>query len=251
MQGTKSHDITKPFVITPEGLSRLVTALPVGAKPIVYSVDCIDGTTFYPESIDELLNLPNPEMRAIIVIKIDSGYRGENLRFAISLSNKEFGGASYSVNGEATGVISLADTIDQHLEAMIAGKPHFVNTFSFFFDNLFSLIVVLLSSFIIWGTLLGSWVVFIRGQNITLLSHRLSGAVLIELLIFCIPIWLIGVRSHRLKEYFFPRVAFCIGNGTIRYNQMMSRRNLFGLSALVAIILGLFVNLISALLVVH
>jgi hypothetical protein len=123
----KTVQTAKALVVSPEGLARLLDALPVDKDKLRFTVECSDGTTLYPNSIEELLRFPNPKNREIQRIDISTPYQTES-ECAIHLSNDILGPATYTISGEDSYVVSTADVIEQHLESMNASGPHFIST---------------------------------------------------------------------------------------------------------------------------
>jgi hypothetical protein len=233
----------RTFVVTPESLSRLVTALPAGKDELKFTMGCADGTTLYPAGIDELVGFPNPRTREIREIEISTSYRTET-RWGIKFSSDILGPVTYNVSGEDSYVVSTADLIEQHLESMDGGVPHFISN-SHVFQDLFGFFGTLAAAITTLAGLLLCLPILLVHKHFYIGPTMLSGFTSATIFVLGLMLLSIATKSERLLRYFFPRVSFCIGDGAVRYKRMTERRRHFGLGALVALAIGIFGRLLA------
>ena len=244
MKSRKNAEFNKLLVVTPERLQGFVTALSREIPKLEFQIECSDGTKFYPETLSELLEYPNPQMREIRTLRISTTYMNDQ-SLELRLSIDILGPARFEISGDDKFVVSISHQIEQHLGSMVAGGPHF-------FAQVGS--ARILASVLIGA--LGVWVsdIGFTALNTSLNQHKLThldllnmnlgtkgslAAIIIGSLLFGMVIWQGGLASR-----FFPKVAFCIGDGTNRYKRMSELRKQFGIAALIAVIVGVVSGLI-------
>jgi len=126
MESHKRIRKNQPFVVTPERLSLLVNSLPRGETKPKITVSCVDGTTMYPGSLDELFSYPNPKTREITAIEVQGPHESSLWR-TIDLSSESVFPVTYSVGGEDRSVVSVVDLMERHLEPMIGSSYSFLS----------------------------------------------------------------------------------------------------------------------------
>jgi hypothetical protein len=236
MLSHKTAQRSKTLVVSPEGLLRLVNALPVNHDKLRFTVECSDGTTLYPSNIKELIEFPNPKNREILEIEIGSYADSPDCR--IKFSSDILGPVFYTVSGEDSYVVSTADIIDQHLESMTGDGPHFIAN-SYLLRDFAGPILLSPAVFLILAGFVLCWIIVVQQRHLYLGSFKFGGftsAMILTLGLIALPI---AIKFEHLHRYFFPRVSFCIGGGIARYKRMIEKRKLFGLATLVALAIGI------------
>jgi hypothetical protein len=249
MHARKTAEFRKSLVITPESLQRLIRALPAGRDGIQFELTCSDGTTLHPKDIGELLEFPNPRTREIRALDLSTSYADDE-RWSLSFSSGISGPASYIASGNDVYVLSTSDTIEHHLESMAGAGPHLLSrsdVFPLLFAPMafgFGLVVALSG--------LGMCLAALTAHKYLYLGNfRVGGFLSFLLLLFGVVICSLGAKSQGLISYFFPKVAFCIGDGAARHAKMIDRRKTYGIGAAVTLVLGVISGWLAAFLPTH
>ena len=239
MKTTKGKRFSKAYACTPQDLRRLVEVAFGGDSSLRYEVECIDGSTLYPQVLDELLGLNNPAARAINKIIIRSSYQTDiSIRFVLE-NEPSSSTAQYSVEGDDKDVYIISRDIEECLDAM-------TQRFSFIAVGFFPAYMapVLLGYFGGACVLLPLIFIVQELQKSTSDHHKIT-----RLILFTVVGILISIFSRyftKMRANLFPAVSFRIGDGENRFERSSSRRKQLGFSALVALSLGIVGSLIAS-----
>jgi hypothetical protein len=242
MRGMKKVEKGKAIIVNSEGLRRLADDLIEKNDKISLTVWCVDGTTLYPGSIEELLRFPNPKTREIQTISLSTP-DGKDSSWEIWLSNGFSSPASYTVSGEDSYVIVTADRIENHLESMVGNGPHFLTStiLSEIVGPFLGGIGVTISFF----GLLNCWPILAKYKHLDVGSWKFGDFASAATLICGLILILIGIRGKHFLSYFFPKVTFCIGDGEARHKRMTENRRLFGWGALITLVISILASWIA------
>jgi hypothetical protein len=238
MWGSKEVRLTRPFLVTPEGLSRLVRGLPVARETLQFDMALSDGTKLRPKTVEEILQYPNPKSREIQTIGISSPY-SDSPRCGVLFSMDVLGPVRYEVSGEDDFISSASDAIERHLETMVDGGRRF-HSESMPVQVLGSPLLSLLGLSCIVIGVLGFRVVFV-GHGAPAIG-RFGSWLFATIGLFC---FLLSFGYERILRYFFPQGSFAVGDGNTRYQRMTERRKNCAWGFLVALIVGVLAGVIA------
>ena len=100
MKTRKKRDANIAFVLDETQLRRFVDILKRMPADLSYSASLSDGSTLYPSSLEELLEIPNTRSRTIRSITIETPWVPESQVQVKLDADKRFGGMSYDIRGE-------------------------------------------------------------------------------------------------------------------------------------------------------
>jgi hypothetical protein len=244
MRGTKKVENRESIIVNPESVRRLADELIEENDKIRITIWCADGTILYPASIDELLRFPNPKTREIQTINLSTPNHGRDSSWEIWLSNTFLSPASYTVWGEESYIVATADRIEKHFESMASSGLSFFSP-SYQMELLEFVIILILGIPLAFIGLLACWAILVDNKPLYLASSKVGDLGSALMLISGIALILVAIKLERLQRHFFPKVAFCIGDGEVRYKRMIETRKLFGLGALVALLISIFASWIA------
>jgi hypothetical protein len=215
-----------------------VQALQLEDKQLQYSVECSDGTTLKPQSLNEILDLLNPENRAITDIEISTRYDVKvPASVFLHLGNVSyFGTANYRISGDDRDVYMISGTIEDHIRPMIQRLkvPNLLDDFLRYGARIIGTAI-----FIVAFVPLAA-IVF--GKHLTVNGHAVEPWWPVQVVIFALLLAILGHYWGRISIYFFPELVFLIGAGQGRYEKMANlRRQLawaVGAAFVVSIVVG-------------
>jgi hypothetical protein len=222
MKTSKGGDLAIAIAVDDDALSRLTSIFQKHSKTIEFSVDLSDGSTLYPDTLDQIFEIPNTPNRAITSLAIENHY-SEPLRIQVTLSaNDFFHAVKFSLKGDDQTVLS----VDRDFQEWVLSTKQSYSWLTF----------VSLKSGILYAFIfLTSFAVISAGEHwkgSPLFLVATVGLALF-LVIFSLsgPAWI-----HKV----FPRAAFLIGDGIRRDQTLRDRRKLFSiLGIVIAIAIGL------------
>jgi hypothetical protein len=218
------------LVVEPLQLERLIRSLQLEDEDLNYTVECSDNTSLSPRSLNEVLDLLNPENRAITRIEISTQYAAKtpvnlNLRLGPRYGD---GNASYRISGEDREVFAISGVIDDHIIPM-KQKIRVPSS---------------LGNLLHYGGLaFGSWTLFVGlfalaakvwGKQLQINGYTMKTRWIIEFTAASFILVLIGWYWERLSNYLFPETAFLIGDGRARYERMLNLRRQLAWAVLAA-----------------
>jgi hypothetical protein len=227
LRATKSAEFGKALVIGPQNLRRLSRLVSEYTGALRFSVDCDDGSTLHPTSLDELLDLPNPVSTAINRVRLSSAYSGERTLNIVLDGTSEYRAGSYEAGGEDSEVYFVTQQIEQEIESCTQWYSWIAKTSS-------------LKAFIAGGAVPFGALVVAVATGLKGTSHLLRIVFAgIGFLLITIPL-----LSARIKKAFFPYVVFRVGDGEARYVRLTDRRRNFGVSLVVAVVVSFVIGII-------
>jgi hypothetical protein len=209
MRSSKNKTREVSFGLRPDHLQRIISEVRKVSPALKFDVQCGDGSTLIPTTLEELISLPNPSNREIISISIESPYSAE-ARVEIDLKDDdEYGRTiSYSVSGDDSVVVALSSHIDSWIETISTRS-----VFTIIPAMLRQMIFVLLTSVLCIPFILG---------GVELNHHDPFGWVWLAIGVIALFGMLMAGRARR---YLFHMGEFEIGDGAGR---AAKRRNLRG-----------------------
>lgn len=236
MRATTEKYLSKAYACKPKDLHRLVHIAFRENNALRYEVECTDGSSLYPQTLDELLSLSNPAARAINKLTIRSGRKADTSILFV-LENDDSSTGFYSVEGDDKDVYIISRDIEECLDAM-------TQHFSFFsvgeHTDLFSPILLYLCG----GTSLALLIlIFVELLKRPLESHEM--AKLMNIILVWALFLVFSLFFTKIRKNLFPPVSFCIGDGENRFERNSSRRKQLGFSAIVALCVGIIGSLIA------
>jgi hypothetical protein len=159
-------------------------------------------------------------------------------------SDDILGPARYTVSGEDAFVVSTADIIEQHLESMNGSGPQFIAASHLLKETAGALLAGPAVLLILLG-FASSWDISVSHAHPQIGSLKIGGLTSAATLTAGLILLSVALKFERLLKYFFPKVSFCMGDGAARYARMVEMRKLFGLSALVALLLGILAGWVT------
>ena len=240
MQARKYKTFDPCLVLEPAQLQQLLKALELADEDVTYTVECSDGTTLNPVSLDQLLALPNPANRAIKSIDVSTRYSSKKpVQITLAFGREAgLGAASYRISGDDADISAVATTVEDHMRPMI-------RRFWLHPDSRVSIEAALL----LVGAVIGCAATFVlislavAGHRIfqhrTMPSVWISAAAVASMLFVVIGFGLLSI-VRRL----WPTASFLIGAGRNRYATIVDlRRNLFW-CVIVAFVIGAVVAVV-------
>ncbi|SRR6266566_2512630 len=226
MKSSKQNSRSVAFVLNGEALERLVEILSKYSTSLQFRVSLSGGTNVYPETVEELIKLPNPEHRQITQITIESDYKSQ-VRVEMSLGgDSKFQSVWLSLTAQEADVLFL----DRQIEDWLATIRQWYSWLAF--HSLGRVTAILMLLLIGLALLFPRYVIpyFLPGKQINFDLLRVVGMVLI----------LGVVMVDWLVEKLLPRAIFSIGAGAARYAKLGDRRKQWRLwTVATTILLGL------------
>lgn len=190
-----------------------------------FHVECADGTKLHPQTMAELVALPNPVNREITSVRIRTPWgRDVPTNFSITLTDDPFlyDLISYSVSGDDSNVLAVSTHIDNWIDAIKVSAP--LAGFGPFERSLFSGGFFVLGIALLFASTIG---VYLH------LRFGWFGIAVGGLLV------LFARTAQRARRYLYHAGEFEIGDGIARSTRRRGlRANLFW-SVLIAPVIGL------------
>jgi hypothetical protein len=227
MKTSKAGELPIAIAVDDDALNRLISIFRKHSKTTDFSVDLSDGSTLYPETLDEILEIPNTPDRAITQIAIKNHY-SEPIRIEVTLrANNLLSAIKFDLKGQDQEVL----LVDRDFQEWVvsAKQPYSWLTF------------VSLSGGILFGVtcLIAVAALFAglsqNGHPVFSVASIFLGVLLI-FLASSAPGWI-----HKV----FPRALFLIGDGIRRDQVLRDRRKFFKISIVAAILIGLATRVIA------
>lgn len=246
MQSTKDVGFNESVVLRSKDLEMLLAALQLRDDDLEFSVECRDGTVMTPTCLAEIVSLPNPDHRAIKRIKASTKWylpKPGAPRISLNFDSDGYPAFRYELGGEDAEVILLSTVIQDHVRPMMQtiSVPAYLP---------FVLAPVLAVVGFIAITLgVSPFIVHAMGRKIIFGSHEFSRGWGALVLLTAALLVMIAASATKLASYFFPQVAFLIGAGERRYENMLSLRRQLGWTVIVgcavSILAGILLSFIS------
>lgn len=228
MLNRKQKEITKAFAVTPTALRAMLDAVVTADDDVSILVKCRDGSELRPESLEEILRLPNPSSRAIERMSLRVN-RGMTLNIEIDFMNDHMTPISYAVSGQDLEVLQVSQTLDDHLEPMIQRY----SLMCVFPSNLYLVMTALLCGSLLLGVALGR--IFAKGPTVASNVMLATSIGLVTL----------SAIYGTIRRNIFPVGSFRIGDGEERFQRSVSARKQLGPALILALIMGIIASVVA------
>src|SRR6266436_4358898 len=199
------------FVLNGEALESLVEMLSKFSNSLEFKVALSDATKVYPETLHELVKLPNPEHRQINEITIENDYKSQ-VRVEITLGgSSDYHSLWLSLVGDEADVLFL----DHKIEDWLATIRQWYSwlAFSSYAKFMLGVAVYLIAAVLVFGRQVLPHFLPKTQLNFDILGLIGAGLML--------GTWVVPIILRKL----FPGAIFSIGAGTARYALLSDRRN--------------------------
>jgi hypothetical protein len=237
----KSKDIKHPLVVWPTDLLYLDEFLRGEFSTVTYKASLEDGTDLQPSTVKDILDYENPDFARILSVTIDAKQRNtssvDESRIVLGsprLPSDLSGNVSYSL-----GDVTRLQTLERQILGRIAQmRPWYHWLYSVDFATLifggFLILWFGASTYALYRRLIGrpmprSTNSMDAGES-EAFTIWLTGAAL-----------LLGAVLNRVRNFFLPRTAFCIGRQEQWYKKRQRQAKfLFG-----TVILGILLEILG------
>lgn len=193
-----------------------------------FLVTCSDGSELEPETLEDLLSLPNTASRSINRILIRSVPSG-SLLVRIEFSSGEYGKVEYTIEGEDAEVMVIAGRVDERLEAMV--------------DTPYSRVSSSGGRMLV-GVTVGLFALAVL--PLLLLSNSYRNRFGPTIVLGAFVLFFMGLfATPTVLANLFPAVVFAIGQGSDRYQRLVGRRKLIGAGICLALLVGILASVIA------
>lgn len=221
------------FVLTPESLLELDGHIReyVQTERVNYYVRCADNAKRDFDNVGQLIAYDNAKSRRITYITIHSAKDKRDV-FMTMGNTLVFQSMSVQVEGlgeDEEKVFRVLEKLETTFEGMTPWYKWITKTSFPFLVMVFSAAVVLI----------GFGIIIVRGE-----AHKISwdNTFALPAVLAGMMIALMGISVETVKNYFFPKIDFALGQGAQRHKNMEVVR--------MGVIIAFFINIVSGLLLI-
>ena len=198
-----SKELSHAFVVSPDGLKKLVELLQKRIGKVDISANCADDLSRECKTLKDLIDYENPKPKEINSIHLRA--RSDDYSKSITIVFRKFPRFSSGISIDANGREDVVSRLKEDILDIVAGMRqwysvmHRVNFFYVFFISWLILGIIRILSYISVLALESKWVT--------------------ALLILSIPLLVLSFFSNKLRDFFFPPITFAIGQGEARFKR--------------------------------
>jgi hypothetical protein len=249
----KEEAITHPIVVWPEDLRFLHSFLSEEFTTVTYRAQLEDGTTIEFASLEEVLEYENPDFKRIQNLGIeavkhsDDGFVSTEDKVNIVLGRPKLPSESTGNLRYSIGSVSTLNRLEREIRARVRQmRPWYHWLYQVNFATAFVTLFFLAFFTLYLG--LGAYGLYRRLRGITMPTspnpptEAESTALLLTLIaLFALTGWLLD----KVRNYLFPKTAFCIGRGERWYGRRMYVSYVIFVLIILAIVTNVIANAFS------
>jgi hypothetical protein len=241
MDATYSDNISTPFVIGSEDVTKLGELLTTQIGEVKCRIQCADGISREFNSVSELTEYDNPRSKEIVGLRLSARNKDWSKDATLDFSGSRWRGISIEFRGDEETVFRLKTAT---LDILDGTRPWYDSVQSVDF-----VLIELVAFFMLWFAVMFSVAIkrssSRKSKKTTSLNDKQSAIGQLSMIGIIAAVFGVGIGLNSLRDSWFPRAVFAIGQGNACFQSLERFHWSFLVAVLASVVAGVALLIIQ------